>query len=119
MVRSMTTTRAARILVLALFGVALAAPVVAACACLDAVSDPAPAMSCHAPPAAALTSGCCCIEAEPGEVDDDQAALPTLRVATTVTTPVTESSGTAMAAANPALASVRGVPPRHTVPLRL
>lgn len=116
---SMTKTRATRILVLALLGVALAAPVVAVCACLASAPDPMPAGSCHAPPAAALTAGCCCVESENAEVDGDRAALPTLRVATAVTTPVADPFGTSLTVPEPALAPVRGAPPRHTVPLRL
>lgn len=118
--RSMTKTRATRILVLALLGVALAAPVVAACACLASAPDPTPAASCHAPPATALTVGCCCIESRSGEVDGDRVALPTLRVATAVATPpVADRFETSLVALDPALAPVRGAPPRHTVPLRL
>lgn len=118
--RSMTKTRATRILVLALLGVALAVPVVAACACLASAPDPRPAASCHAPPATALTAGCCCVESTGGEVDGDQAALPTLRVATAVTIPpVADRFETSLVAPAPALAPVHGAPPRHTVPLRL
>lgn len=118
--RSMTKTRATRTLALALLGVALAAPVVAACACLASAPDPMPVASCHAPPATALTAGCCCVESRGGEVDGDRAALPTLRVATAVTTPsVGDPFGTSPAAPGPALAPVRDAPPRHIVPLRL
>lgn len=119
--RSMTKTRATRILVLALLGVALAAPVVAACACLASAPDPMPVASCHAPPATALTVGCCCVESRGGgEVDGDRAALPTLRVATAAATPPTaDRFGTSLAATDPTLAPVRGAPPPHTVPLRL
>lgn len=118
--RSMTKTRATRILVLTLLGVALAAPVVAACACLASAPDPVAAASCHAPPATALTAGCCCVESKDSEVDGDQAALPTLRIATVVTPPpVADPFGTSLAAPAPALAPVGGAPPRHTVPLRL
>lgn len=119
--RSMRKARATRILVLALFGVALAAPVVAACACLASAPEPTPGASCHAPSATALTAGCCCVESKGAEVDGDRAALPTLRVATAVTTPppVGEPFGTSLAAPDPALAPVRDAPPRHIVPLRL
>lgn len=118
--RSMTKTRATRTLVLTLLGVALAAPVVAACACLASAPDPMPVASCHAPPATALTAGCCCVESRGGEVDGDRAALPTLRVATAVATPpAADRLATSLVAPDPALAPVRGALPRHTVPLRL
>lgn len=117
---SMTKTRATRILVLALLGVALAAPVVAACACLASAPDPMPVASCHVPPATALMTGCCCVESRGGEVDGDRAALPTLRVATAVSTPpAADRFGTSLAAPDPARAPARGAPSRHTVPLRL
>lgn len=117
--RSMTKTRATRILVLSLLGVALAAPVAAACACLVSATEPMPAAGCHVPPDAALTAGCCCIESPAGEVDGEPVAMLTQRVATTVTTSVPALVGTAVVAQDPAPAPVRAAPLRPAVPLRL
>lgn len=116
---SMAETRAARVSVLVLLGVALAAPVMAACACLVSAPEPTPAAGCHAPPEAALTAGCCCIEARTGELDGDSAAVPTPRVAMTTMISVATPVGTAVVAPHPVPAPVRAAPPPHTVPLRL
>lgn len=112
-------SRGARILILALFGMALAAPLAAACACLASIPDPMPAAGCHSMPTETLTVGCCCIESPGDEVDGDRATLPAPRVATALATPTVEFHAALLAASESTIAPVRGAPSRPAAPLRL
>lgn len=112
-------SRGARILILALFGMALASPLVAACACLASAPDPSPPADCHSTPTQTLTVGCCCIESAGDEADGERATLPAPRVATAHATPVAELHAAFLVAPESTIAPVEVAPPPLAAPLRL